>query len=222
MSSGSSPSEVVLLLHGLGRAVQGASMRPLARRLRAGGFAVACLDYPSWRQTIDASEAGLRPRVLRAAEPFVTCHLVGHSLGGVLAGRLAASLPPGKLGRVVQIGAPNLGSPLAVLAHRIGPVRMALGPALADLGAPPPPACQGVGAIAGVTSWGPARFLPGKLGIPFRGESDGKVSLDSAHAGAARRAVLPVGHAFLPHSRRVAEAVAAYLREGEFPEAHRA
>ena len=210
----------VLLLHGLGTAVQGVSMRPLARRLSARGFAPVCLDYPSSRMDLRALIEVLSPRVAEAGAGFDRCHIVGHSLGGVLAARLARVLPEERRGRVVQIGAPNLGSPLAALALRVPPAKRVLGPVLADLAEVPPPCeASGIGAIAGRTGWGVAARLPGELRAPFTGPSDGKVAVASALAGADARLVVPVGHAFLTSSRRVADATAFFLREGRFPDA---
>lgn len=224
-------AEGALLIHGLGLQGQGASMRVLARRLRAAGLDAVCLDYPASRLDLAGAEAALRPRVAGASARFGTCHLVGHSLGGVLAARRADAVPEGRRGRVVQIGSPNLGSPLARMLRGVAPVRLALGPVLDELAEPLPPHAlwertPGVGAIAGRTSWGPAARVPGlsrrsPWAEGFAEPSDGKVAVRSAHAGASARAVVPVGHAFLPTSRRVAAAVAAYLREGDFPEATR-
>ena len=194
-------------------------MRPLARRLSASGFAPVCLDYPSSRLGLGDLIDELAPRVAQAAAEFERCHLVGHSLGGVLVARLACAVPQDRRGRVVQIGAPNLGSPLAALALRIPPARRLLGPVLTDLAEVPPP-CElnGIGAIAGRTSWGVTARLPGELGAPFTEASDGKVSVVSALAGADATYVVPVGHAFLTSSRRVASATAFYLKEGSFPD----
>ena len=208
----------VILLHGLGTSAQGVTMRPLARRLSAAGFAPVRLDYPSSRMDIDGARRWLGRRIGAASARFERCHLVGHSLGGVLAARLACEVDPARRGRVVQLGAPNLGSPLAALALRVPPAARVLGPALQDLARGPSPCdTQGIGAIAGSTSWGPPARLPGGLGTPFSGASDGKVSVTSALWGAEATLVLPVGHAFLPLSRRVAEATITYLRDGRFP-----
>ena len=217
MTGSEPPADGVILLHGLGTAVQGVTMRPLARRLRRAGFVPVPLSYPSGRLALPDALAHLTPRVAEASEGFARCHIVGHSLGGVLAARLPCAVPEARRGRIVQIGAPNLGSPLAALALRVPPAAAVLGPVLRDLAEVPPPcATRGIGAIAGETSWGPAARLPGDLGAPFSEPSDGKVSVRSALAGADATLILPVGHAFLPSSRRVADAVARYLREGRF------
>ena len=211
--------EGVVLIHGLGLAVQGVSMRPLARRLTQDGYAVARLAYPSYKLTLAQAEAALRRQLEGAVSGWRTVHLVGHSLGGVMAARLARALPEAKRGRVIQLGAPNLGSPLAAFAAKLPPARLMLGPALDDLSAPlPPHDCPRVAALAGDTSWGPARAIPPRWGQGFSGRSDGKVAVESALAFAEERGVVPIGHAFLPTSRRVADAVACCLREGRFPE----
>ena len=218
----------MILIHGMGLRGQGASMRLLASRLRRAGFTAACLDYPAYRLTMDEALDVLRPRVHRAALGMRPCHVVGHSLGGVLALRLRDAIPEERRGRLVQLGSPNLGSPLAALAGRMAPVRRTLGPVLGELAVARTPAearaakpCE-VAAIAGVTSWGaagrlPARFAP-DLAAGFAEESDGKVAVGSALALADEAAILPVGHAFLPASRRVAACVTSYLTTGRFPE----
>ena len=220
--------EGVILIHGMGLKAQGVSMRPLAARLRRAGYQALCLDYPAYKLTIDEAFAALRPRVRAAAGRMARCHLVGHSLGGVLAVRLAEEVPQDRRGRVVQLGSPNLGSPLAALAGRVPTVRRVLGPVLEELAVTRDPdavraAKQAeVGAVAGVTSWGPAAYVPARfapdLADGFLEDSDGKVAVSSALAIADEAAVLPVGHAFLPTSRRVADCVTRYLATGCFPE----
>lgn len=76
----------VVLLHGLYDTPQG--WRDLPRRLAAAGFAVAAPPLPA--------EAGVEGavRALAAALPAGRLRLAGHSLGAVLAARLAAELGP--------------------------------------------------------------------------------------------------------------------------------
>lgn len=199
---------LVILIHGLGRTR--ASMWPLARRLRRAGFAVERVGYPGTRLGIAGAVAHVRA-VLERIAAGRRLDLVGHSLGGIIAVRLLRE--PGGLHvrRVVQIGSPNLGS---AMANRLGGfwlVRRACGPAVDELRArtvrmPPDPR---VAAIAGT-----AGFWRGPLARPH----DGTVSLRSAWCGAAHRAHVPVLHALLPASARVAALVAAFLRDGRFSE----
>lgn len=221
--------EGAVLIHGMGLKAQGVSMRPLAARLRRAGYQAVCIDYPAYRLTVEEALAALRPRVRTAALRMTRCHLVGHSLGGVLAVRLADAVPEARRGRVVQLGSPNLGSPLAALAGRVPTVRRVLGPVLEELAITQDPDAvraakrgEQVGAVAGVTGWGAAAYVPRRfapdLAAGFAEESDGKVAVSSALAIADEAAVLPVGHAFLPTSRRVADCVTRYLATGHFPD----
>lgn len=220
--------EGVVLIHGMGLKAQGVSMRPLAARLRRAGYRTVHLDYPAYKLTMEGALSVLGPRLRTASLRFTRCHIVGHSLGGVLAVRLADMVPPERLGRVVQLGSPNLGSPLAALADRVPQMRRILGPVLEELAITRDEKVvraakrHEVGAVAGVTSWGASAYVPRRfapdLVAGFAEESDGKVAVSSALAIADEAAVLPVGHAFLPTSRRVADCVTSYLSTGCFPE----
>jgi hypothetical protein len=66
-----------------------------------------------------------------------------------------------------------------------------------------------VGAIAGTGGW-----WGGALSAPH----NGTVALRSAWSGARHRAAIPLLHSLLPASRGVAASVAAFLRNGRFPE----
>lgn len=195
-----------MLLHGLGRTA--ASMLPLGWRLERAGFRVAREGYSSTRQGIAASVAEVR-RALERLDGVLD--IVGHSLGGLIAAAILRT--PGGLGvgRIVQIGSPNLGSPLVDRVGGLWPVRQVCGPAMEELTArdgrlPPDPR---IGAIAGTLGW-PA---PG-LARPH----DGSVTVRSAWSGAGHRAAVPALHTALPASSRVARLVAAFLQTGRFPE----
>ena len=197
-------SRPVILLHGLGRT--SASMYLLARRLRRAGLNAECMDYPSTRLTLEAAYEFLR-EALTKRFPATQIDLVGHSMGGVIARKLCLSTGAPDVRRVVQIGAPNLGSPLA---DRLGPfwaIRTACGPAINDLGAKAErlPEDPRVTALAGTLSMGPS-------GQVLHGPSDGVVSVRSAWAGAARRYRVAQMHTLLPASRRVAQQVIEALK----------
>jgi len=141
-------------------------------------------------------------------------HLVGHSLGGVIATAIAAKRTNLLVGRVVVIGAPMRGSALAELSARIAPLHAFLGPVLSELAASGGPVAPSprIGAIAGISG---SQVVGRELGLV--GPHDGKVTLRSAWAGAGHRAAVPVGHAMLPLSRRVADLTVAFLSDGRFP-----
>jgi len=207
------PAEGVALIHGLGNARIG--MQALALRLELEGFETASVGYPSRRLFLSEAIERVAVGIAELAGGWDRVHLVGHSLGGVIASAIAAGRPDLPVGRVVMIGAPMRGSALAAWTRRLAPLRTFLGPVLDDLASRPgpvPPDSR-IGAIAGVAG------IP-SLGREFGliGPHDGKVTLRSAWTGAGHRAAVPVGHAMLPYSREVARLTAHFLREGRFPD----
>jgi len=82
--------------------------------LRVAGFDARLHAY-DWRLGVEELARELNARI--AAEGHRDVLLVGHSLGGVVA-RVALGHDRGRIARVVQLGAPNLGSFAPVLAMR--------------------------------------------------------------------------------------------------------
>lgn len=192
----------IVLLHGLGRTA--ASMLPLDWRLGRAGFRTVRLAYPSTSQRIDASVAHIRSRL-----PAGPVAIVGHSLGGLIGARLLRESDGAKVVRVVQLGSPNLGSPLAGRLGPVWPVRQVCGPALKEL-VPHhnmPPADHRIAAVAGTGGW----LIPG---TGLERPHDGAVSRRSAWAGAGHRAELPVLHTLLPASPEAARLCIRFLRTG--------
>ncbi|MFQ5622143.1 MAG: esterase/lipase family protein [Paracoccaceae bacterium] len=198
--------ETVILLHGLGRS--STSMRYMALRLQWAGFDTVTLDYPSREAGIAELVDGLFRRLPKAGR----LHMVGHSLGGVLAKHLMLRLPPQRRGRIVQLGAPNFGSEIAETVDFLAPV---MGPALEDLRPNGGIDDSGldIGAIAGTAA-------PEALGrlTGIEGENDGKVSVKSAWGNApeGKRIKLPVAHSVMMLNRDVIAATVKFLREGRF------
>ena len=201
----------VVLIHALGRSRW--SMWLLARRLRAAGWPVATVAYPSLRLPIEAAAERVAREVADVSRSWDVVHLVGHSLGGIIARRLALTRPDLRIARVVQIGSPNLGTAFGKWLARAAPARWLLGPVLAQVAAFPARAERHatVGSIAGTLHCG---WLNAPLGLD--GPNDGLVTVRSAWAGAGARAAVPVSHTFLPLSARTARLVAGFLRAGSF------
>ena len=82
--------------------------------LQVAGFDARFHAY-DWRVSVETLAHELNARI--AAEGSREVLLVGHSMGGVVA-RVALASDPGRIARVVQLGAPNLGSFAPVLALR--------------------------------------------------------------------------------------------------------
>ncbi|MEM6932431.1 MAG: alpha/beta fold hydrolase [Pseudomonadota bacterium] len=195
----------VVLLHGLGRT--SASMWLLARRLSRAGFHVMRIGYDSTHQTIEASVADVRRRIVKDLPGPV--HLVGHSLGGLIAARILRDGRGSEVERAVQIGSPNLGSRLAGRMGGVWPARRLCGPALLELSSAPfeTTTNRRIGAIAGTL---------GAPGVGLTRPHDGAVTLRSAWAGAGHRAAVPVLHTLLPLSAEVARLTLSFLSDGTF------
>jgi pimeloyl-ACP methyl ester carboxylesterase len=202
----------VVLVHGIWLARL--AVVPLQQRLRRAGFDVHILSYPSVRGTPAENAARLRALLERLTAPVV--HVVGHSLGGVVALHLQAERPPARLGRCVLLGTPTRGSAVAHLLARSRFTRHLLGKSTERglLGeAPPHGGAHDVGVIAGAQALG-----AGRLFSALQGPSDGTVAVaETWLAGARDHVTLPVSHTGLLFSRGVADAVAAFLRTGRFP-----
>lgn len=203
-------AEHVVLLHGLW--MRPLVLAPLARQLRGEGFEVSVHGYPSLSRSAEAIIGELRARV--AALRGRTVHLVGHSLGGLIALqalRDERGLPPG---RVVCLGSPLLGSRTAraVSAWPLAPWLVGRSGTLLREGVPPWRGEREVGAIAGH-----APFGLGALAGAVRGPGDGTVAVEETHLpGLSDHALVATSHTGLIYSRVVGRMAARFLRQGRF------
>ena len=206
-------SEHVILLHGLW--MRGFALAMLHRRLIEAGFRVHRFDYMSVAATQQSILDRLRARMTELAAEADAVHLVGHSLGGLLALRAcldANELPPG---RIVCLGSPLKGSAAArgfagwgrgsevLLGHN----HELLQQGLARWDGP-----REVGMIAGRMPLG----LGAVLGH-FEGEHDGTVAVEETRLpGLADHCVVEANHTGLLFSPEVARQTAQFLRHGHF------
>ena len=119
----------VVTVHGLW--MRGASMRVLRRRLEQHGFDFHDFSYPSVTGSLDANAAALAAFLERV--PGETVHLVGHSLGGVLACAMLETCLPPRIGRIVCLGAPLKGSRSAARLSRWPGGQRLIGKCLGDV-----------------------------------------------------------------------------------------
>ena len=200
----------LVLLHGLW--MRPLALAPLARLLRGEGFEVSVHGYPSIARSPDEVAEALRERL--AALRGRTVHLVGHSLGGLIALqalRDERGLPPG---RVVCLGSPLLGSRTAraVSTWPIAPWVVGRSAALLREGVPAWRGAREVGAIAGRVPFG-----LGNLAGAVRGPGDGTVAVDETRLpGLTDHALVATSHTGLIYSPRVGRLAARFLRDGRF------
>lgn len=214
--AGTVDAGTVVVVHGLGRT--STSMAVLNARLRAQGYRVVPVDYPSTRQPLDQLVDSLSVAVDDCcASERETVHFVTHSMGGILVRAYLAGRPEYR-GRVVMLSPPNQGTevidafaPSPLLVSVLGPAGAALGTDSTGITASLGPVAFSLGIITGNLSTNPiASWL-----IP--GPDDGKVGVESARVeGAADFLVLPATHTFIMNRADVAEAVVGFLREGSF------
>ncbi len=198
----------LILLHGLW--MRGITLTVLQRRLESVGYEVETLDYMSVAVPLEPALDSLRQR-MRAHPGGV--HVVGHSLGGVLAllaCRDAPDLPPG---RIVCMASPLTGSAVArQLAEDgkgwlLGRNRHVLEHGLAAW-----TGAREVGVVAGCNGIGLGTVV-GHL----EGENDGTVGVDETRLpGLADHCVVETSHTGMLLSREAASQVVAFLRHGRF------
>jgi pimeloyl-ACP methyl ester carboxylesterase len=201
----------VVLLHGLW--MRGFALAVLRRRLIEQGFLVHRFEYLSV-----AAPQGLileRLRALIASLAPGPVHLVGHSLGGLLALRACAEpgLPPG---RIVCLGSPLKGSAAARgFAHWGGEALLGRNRELLEHGFERWDGPREVGMVAGRIRIG----LGAVLG-QFDGEHDGTVAVEETRLpGLAGHCVVEASHTGLLLSAEAAQRAGRFLREGRFGEA---
>lgn len=194
-------------------------MTLLSLRLQKAGFAVFIAEYPSRTATLDEAREGVAKQIDNAVGLEGRCALVGHSLGGVIAAQLKSGSHKGRIGRLVQMGSPNLGSPLADVARQVPGVADVMGPVLhtiAEADLPQLPLSDleraEIGCIAGTGGW---RMVTAAYGL--EGENDGKVSVESAFGVPHGDDLLvDASHSTLTLSSDVADQTIHFLRHGVF------
>lgn len=207
----------VVLLHGIWS--HGVGMFVLRRQLeREYGARVHYFNYPSLKGTLDENAAALYRFLARLGEDGV--HLVGHSLGGVVALRMLATHADAPPGRLVCLGSPLTGSRAGDFLHRQDWAAGLIGSTLpagvlhetANEWGSHVCAERDVGVIAGNVPIGVGRFV-----TTFDGPNDGTVAVAETRLdGIRQHLVMRVSHRGMVLSRRVADQAWAFLKRGEF------
>ena len=200
------------MLHGLwmNRLV----MHPLQAALEDAGYRTLALAYRSMRGTLDEHCARVAEGVARVEAQRV--HLLGHSMGGVIALNFLMRRPElSRIGRTLLLGSPvaSCDSARDFARHAVG--RLFMGNSVAlweDMPPPHIPAGREVGGIAGDVPLG-----LGPLFVQLDGPNDGVARVEETRLeGMADHIVLPVSHTGMLFSAAVAEQCTAFLRDGRF------
>ena len=195
-------------------------MSGLQRTLKARGYRVINVNYPSTRISIAqaADECLGRAMRERMRDPKVRVHFVTHSMGGIVLRQYLTTHRVQNLGRVIMLGPPNHGSPLANRLKRNFFYKLLTGPAGQELGTDSNsvpsklgPASFDLGIIAGDRSIQPF------FSSSFRGSNDGIVEVEGTRLKGMRAWMLVHhSHFFLPWARDVRMAVTNFLEHGWF------
>jgi pimeloyl-ACP methyl ester carboxylesterase len=188
----------VVCLHGLyHNAAAFLALRPAL--VRAGLPHVLCLDYSSFGAAFETVAQGLLVRLRRELPPDAPLLFLGHSLGGLLARRLAAEPDIGRRTlALVTLGAPHRGSELAALAvGRLGRGLVPGAPLFAALAALPDPPGAALLSLASPVD---------NMVIPLDG-------LVAGRPGWREEATPPVSHVAMLYHPAVTGRAAAFLGE---------
>ena len=209
-------TQSVVLVHGLW--MNGVESTVLRSRLsRSYGFVTHQFSYPTVSQSLAENAARLREFV--AGMPGDTVHLVGHSLGGLVALKMLMDHEVEVPGRVVCLGSPLRGSDAAVglarwpLGERI--MGKSLVDALIEFHDTQWDGRRELGIIAGTMGLGMGQFV-GKLPRP----NDGTVAVaETELPGYTDHLTLRLTHSSMLFSAEAADHVAHFLRNGRFARA---
>ena len=210
---------VVYCVHGLWRT--STSMDRMARSLRAAGYEVHAIDYPSTEGRM-ASHAALLQRHVEArfaAGPVDEVSFVGHSMGGLVIQEYLRRPDARAPKACVYVATPHRGAILADRRHHWFLFRWVMGDlaaaelvTTAPLHEQPIPFGDRSGAVVGDVGEG-SGAIPGR--------DDGTVGVDEATwEGAADSVLLPYGHTSIKLRERTIRHVLYFLRDLRFaPEA---
>lgn len=204
---------LVICIHGLW--MNGMEMALVRRRLqRRHGFPTTQFSY----HTVTEGMAENTRRLSRFIDqlPADTVHLVGHSLGGVLAMQMLKRFPTDKVGRVVCLGSPLVDSIAARHLDRRAWGHKILGKTMRDAVLENPlrtaDASHEVGVIGGTLGLGLGLFVA-RLEAPHDGVVTQK---ETELPGLTDHLMLSVDHFGLILSRRVVDQTAHFLCHGRF------
>lgn len=202
----------VVILHGLW--MPGMETALLRRRLSAAGFETMLYSYPTVSATLSANTE--RFAAFLRGVPGDPVHIIGYSLGGVLAVATAQTRDWSRPGHIVGLGAPLNGTRSGEALSRLPGGRHIAGLSIGELnargGLAPWTGPRPVGCVAGSAGFG-----MGRLVTAFGEPNDGTVAVaETRLEGLTDHIVLPVTHTTMLFDAEVARQAIAFLQTGAF------
>jgi len=200
----------IVLVHGLWN--RGWMMARMAKRLRVLGHHVRVFSYPTRGNDLDGHADQLHNFV--RTEETAECHLVGHSMGGLVILNMLSRYEDLPLGRVVLMGTPVKGSNVVKRLEGLPGQKFIFGKARENLlkGFQFSPAGHETGMIRGTRQFGFGQ-IAGKQNEP----NDGSVCISETELeGLKDRVDLEVSHSEMLISTQVVAQVDHFLLYGKF------
>jgi len=212
-------TQCVILLHGLARSHF--SMSKLELTLKQHHYVVVNEDYPSTKKSIEQLANQYIPPMINVCLQHHAAHInfVTHSLGGIVLQDYLQDHKISHLARIVMLGPPNHGSPLADWMHDNSLFKWITGPAGQELTTQKNSTPNRlhlnsriqVGIIAGSYS-----LIPFGQYI-FHEANDGKVAVSSTQIKTMKDFILmPVSHTFMMSNTSVEKQILNFLALGKF------
>ena len=202
---------MVIVVHGLW--LTGGAMTVLRSRFAHMGYQTRSFSYPSVHHDLSHNAAQLFAFIRSVVAQRI--HIVGHSMGGLLALQMLHEHADERIGRVVVVG-----SPYRDIHAARGLLRTSLGQTMVGksihqwLTRPKPDVSRryDIGVIAGTRSVGLGRLVA-NLPTP----NDGTITVAETEVPGARDSIsLHVSHSEMLFSPKVAEQAAQFLETGRF------
>ena len=213
--------EMVVLLHGLGRSHL--QMKLLERFFRKNHYYVLNINYPSTKKPIEVLAENIWKIIQTQIHHHSTCHFIGYSLGGVIIQAILQSHPVKPIGKIVLLGAPNHGSPIADRFKHHTWFKRIFGPAGTSLGSNNQliyPLSKSLNLQIGCIAANISGYLSMSYPISsflIKKPHDGRVTIQSAQLQSMRDYLeIQCPHFYMPFSKSIRQPILNFFKKGSF------